>query len=336
MAPPSSSSSGVTSAATVVIACSVTFLATYILATKHAEQKALEEKKAIYDRELEIKKKTLAARELSGEPKGKVIEDVVLSKIYLWEIEDLRSRFTPCDIENVMKNIPSPNRNPYYFPSLKKKPTRTASSADLKETSYNKLITNHECIIGDIVRKPNMPPYSTSYVRAGPRRHLHFDPANVNAAIVTCGGLCPGLNNVIREIVNTLSQSYGIGGKVIGIQGGYRGFWDFDTYTPIELTPDLVANIHHEGGTVLGSSRGGFDLDKILHFLESKKISTLYVIGGDGTHRGAFRKCFVWAVIQQRCLMCTSATISRMFHFLFYMLSFHHKNQESTKDVWKR
>jgi 6-phosphofructokinase 1 len=68
------------------------------------------------------------------------------------------------------------------------------------------------------------------------------------------------------------------------------GFYDFDNYTPVELTPELVANIHHEGGTVLGSSRGGFDLDKILAFLKNKKISCLFVIGGDGTHRGAFSK----------------------------------------------
>ena len=106
---------------------------------------------------------------------------------------------------------------------------------------------------------------------------------------MTCGGLCPGLNNVIREIVKTLKQLYGINGKVYGIQGGYRGFSDHVQYPPIELTPELVQNIHHEGGTVLGSSRGGFDIEKILGFLRERKINQLYVIGGDGTHRGAFK-----------------------------------------------
>eukprot|EP00536_Pseudo-nitzschia_multiseries_P008265 jgi/Psemu1/257035/estExt_Genewise1Plus.C_2080027 len=134
-----------------------------------------------------------------------------------------------------------------------------------------------------------MQTHSRAYVRAGPRKELHFDPKQTNAAIVTCGGLCPGLNNVVREIVNTLYSSYGINGNVWGIRGGYRGFWDFENYKPVQLTPDLVANIHHEGGTVLGSSRGGFDLEKILDFLKSKKITCLFVIGGDGTHRGAFR-----------------------------------------------
>ena len=101
-----------------------------------------------------------------------------------------------------------------------------------------------------------------------------------------------GLNNVIREITNTLHQLYGIGGTVYGIQGGYQGFHDHpenEHLKPIVLTPALVENIHHSGGTCLGSSRGGFDLDKILDFLHAKNINQLYVIGGDGTHRGAFR-----------------------------------------------
>ena len=100
--------------------------------------------------------------------------------------------------------------------------------------------------------------------------------------------LCPGLNNVIRDITKTLFQLYGIGGNVYGIQGGYKGFYDPEL-PPLSLTPGLVENIHHEGGTVLGSSRGGFDLDKIIAFLKERRISQLYIIGGDGTHRGAFK-----------------------------------------------
>lgn len=101
-----------------------------------------------------------------------------------------------------------------------------------------------------------------------------------------------GLNNVIREITNTLHILYGIGGKVYGIQGGYRGFGSNGSegsLPPIVLTPDLVEDIHHVGGTCLGSSRGGFDIDTILGFLKTHKIQQLYVIGGDGTHRGAFK-----------------------------------------------
>ena len=245
----SSSTSAVTLTLELLLACGATAAVTYYLTSKGEQRKYLEEKKAIYDREIEIKKKTLAARELTGEPKGTVIEDVVIDKTYLWEVEDLRKRFPSSKKPNVMKNIPPAASNPYFFPSVKKE--KAADEIDgqrktISETKYNKLITNHECILADIVRKPNAKPQSVGYVRAGPRKLLHFDPDKVNAAIVTCGGLCPGLNNVIREIVNSLVQLYGIKGKIYGIQGGYRGFWDFERYMPIELTPKLVANIHHE------------------------------------------------------------------------------------------
>jgi len=93
---------------------------------------------------------------------------------------------------------------------------------------------------------------------------------------------------VVREITRALYHLYGIEGKVYGIVGGYKGFYDPKT-PPILLTPQNVENIHHEGGTILSSSRGGFDIDKICKFIKSKKIKQLYVIGGDGTHRGAFK-----------------------------------------------
>jgi len=284
----SSSSSILSNTITLGLACSLTAVLSYCVAAREAEKKILVEKKKAYDREILLKEKTIAARQLTGEPKGRLITDVTIDKVYLWECEDLRKRFSPSNIKNVMKNIPCPNENPYYFPSLNNASIATEKKAT-KATEYNKLITNHECVLGEVVRKPNQPTHSRAYVRAGPRKELHFDPKMTHAAIVTCGGLCPGLNDVVRAVVNTFHSAYGIGGKVWGVQGGFRGFWDFDNYLPVELTPKLVANIHHEGGTVLGSSRGGFDLEKILDFLESKKVSCLFVIGGDGTHRGAFR-----------------------------------------------
>ena len=94
---------------------------------------------------------------------------------------------------------------------------------------------------------------------------------------------------MVREITNALVHLYDIGGEIWGIRGGYNGFVDEVQYPPIELTPGVVENIHHSGGTILSSSRGGFDLEKILAFLKKRKINQLYVIGGDGTHRGAFR-----------------------------------------------
>lgn len=113
-------------------------------------------------------------------------------------------------------------------------------------------------------------------------------------AIVTCGGLCPGLNNVIRELVHSLHYLYGVK-KVLGVRGGYNGFLETAGYTPIELTIESVADCHHQGGTILASSRGGFDMEKILKFLKKYNINQLYVIGGDGTHRGANKiseECF--------------------------------------------
>jgi 6-phosphofructokinase 1 len=288
----------------LAVAVTTTAATTYVITKRNEERKILKEKKEIYDRELMIKNKTLEARRLAGEPmSGTLIEGVSIDRVYLWEVEDLKKRFPSSKAPNFMKQIPMPSENPYFFPALRKAAssdsmpssdtttgTTTTTADHSHKTNYNQLITNHECILGSIVRKPNQQTQSHAYVRAGPRRYLHFDTDQVNAAIVTCGGLCPGLNNVIREITNTLCQAYGIGGKIYGIQGGFRGFWDTSSqYQPIELTPELVANIHHEGGTCLGSSRGGFDMDKILAFLEKYKINQLYVIGGDGTHRGAFR-----------------------------------------------
>jgi len=250
----------------------------------------------------------------TGKPEGTLI-DVAIEKVYLWEIEDLKTRFPSCHVKNRMKNIRSAHqKNPYFFPNHVKRQSMIRTTAEEEEEAtkitdydspivddeseesggcdYSQYMSPHTCILGDIVRTPHQAPYTRAYVRAGPSEYLHFDPDHqeeMNAAIVTCGGLCPGLNNVIREIVNTLCTAYGISGTVWGIRGGYHGFYDFKNYHPVVLTPQLVANIHHEGGTVLGSSRGGFDLDKILTFLEKKKISTLFVIGGDGTHRGAFK-----------------------------------------------
>lgn len=119
------------------------------------------------------------------------------------------------------------------------------------------------------------------YLRAGPRKFIYFKPEEVRACIVTCGGLCPGLNVVIREIFNTLYYNYKV--KVIyGIKFGYKGFYAYDWE---ELNPLKVKHIHTQGGTVLGSSRGGFDANKIIDKLVEYKINQVYCVGGDGTHR---------------------------------------------------
>ncbi|CAD8131465.1 unnamed protein product [Paramecium pentaurelia] len=120
------------------------------------------------------------------------------------------------------------------------------------------------------------------WLRAGPRKSLFFDPKTVKAAIVTCGGLCPGLNVVIRELYMSLHYNYGVQ-DIYGIKYGYKGFY---TYDWIKFDANYVKNIHNLGGTILGSSRGGFDLNKIVEAIVNHGINQVFCLGGDGTHGG--------------------------------------------------
>lgn len=120
---------------------------------------------------------------------------------------------------------------------------------------------------------------------AGPRERIFFDPANLKAGIVTCGGLCPGVNDVIRAITMGLFYHYGIR-RVYGFRYGYEGL-SRQRQEPLELTPDLVKTIHEMGGTLLGTSRGPQDVGEMVDTLEELGIGILFAIGGDGTLRGA-------------------------------------------------
>ncbi len=125
-----------------------------------------------------------------------------------------------------------------------------------------------------------------SFEKAGPRQQLFFDPAKTKVAIVTCGGLCPGLNNVIRSLVNQLFYRYNVT-RILGIQYGFEGFISRYNHPLIELTPDLVDSILFLGGTILGSSRGDQNVGEIVDTLQQQNINILFCIGGDGTLRGA-------------------------------------------------
>lgn len=127
-----------------------------------------------------------------------------------------------------------------------------------------------------------------SMQRAGPRENIFFDPSKTTAAIVTCGGLCPGINNVIRSLVMTMTYRYGVR-KVMGVQYGYQGFIPEYGHPFIELTPDMVSSIHQFGGSILGSSRGEQDPVAIVDCLERHGINILFTIGGDGTLKGAHK-----------------------------------------------
>lgn len=121
---------------------------------------------------------------------------------------------------------------------------------------------------------------------AGARKKIYFDPTTARAGIVTCGGLCPGFNDVIRALVLELSYRYGVG-KIFGFRNGYQGFIARHGHPVLELTPDLVGQINEEGGTILGTSRGQQDPAEIADRLSQLGINMLFVIGGDGTLRGA-------------------------------------------------
>ncbi len=122
------------------------------------------------------------------------------------------------------------------------------------------------------------------FEKAGPRERIYFDPAQVTAAIVTCGGLCPGLNNVIRSAYRELCN-YGVR-NVLGIRYGYQGLNPAAGLPPWRLTDSLVDTIHRDGGTMLGSSRGGQPVSEMVDFLQHNKVNVLLTIGGDGTQKG--------------------------------------------------
>lgn len=123
---------------------------------------------------------------------------------------------------------------------------------------------------------------------AGPREKIYFNPSHVHAAIVTCGGICPGLNNVIRAVVRCFWYRYGVR-RISGIRFGYRGLLEDSPYPPMILDPDVVDDIQEKGGTILGSSRGmGDRVEEIVDSLERLNINILITIGGDGTLRAAY------------------------------------------------
>lgn len=133
------------------------------------------------------------------------------------------------------------------------------------------------------IREGKEPP---SFEAAGPRDKVFFNPTDVRAAIVSCGGLCPGINDVIRGIVLSLNFHYRVH-EVYGIQYGYKGLVEASMLSPIHLTPKLVEDITSLGGTYLGSSRGPQSVEEMVDFLVKNRFNLLFTIGGDGTQRGA-------------------------------------------------
>ncbi len=126
----------------------------------------------------------------------------------------------------------------------------------------------------------------SSFEKPGPKEYIYFEPSKTKVAIITCGGLCPGLNNVIRGLVTHLWHRYGVT-NIVGIQYGYAGLNPDSGIPFVTLTPELVDDIHKDGGSMLGSSRGEQPIEAVVDTLERNNINILFCVGGDGTLRGA-------------------------------------------------
>ncbi|MBD3307448.1 ATP-dependent 6-phosphofructokinase [candidate division KSB3 bacterium] len=145
---------------------------------------------------------------------------------------------------------------------------------------------------------PNSTEDHLGFEKAGPRKNMFFDPAETKAAIVTCGGLSPGLNDVIRALVMQLYHKYGVE-HILGIRFGYKGLNPANWLEPLKLYPGSVERIHETGGTLLGSSRGNERPEVMVDTLEKLGINILFCIGGDGTLRGAN---VIWQEVERRGL----------------------------------
>eukprot|EP01064_Diplonema_japonicum_P023178 TRINITY_DN33635_c0_g1_i1.p1 TRINITY_DN33635_c0_g1~~TRINITY_DN33635_c0_g1_i1.p1 ORF type:complete len:486 (+),score=69.57 TRINITY_DN33635_c0_g1_i1:38-1495(+) len=158
--------------------------------------------------------------------------------------------------------------------------------------------------------------------RAGPTTNIMWDPKDVRAGIVTCGGLCPGLNSIIRDVTIGLYGNYGLRtpGSIIGFRNGYNGF-DTKKFPPLVLTPAVVEEIHTKGGSILGAGRGGFDPDYIVDTLVDMNVNHLYVVGGDGTQWAAD---IVFQVVKERGLKISIIGIPKTIDndILFFDRSF--------------
>jgi 6-phosphofructokinase 1 len=156
-----------------------------------------------------------------------------------------------------------------------------------------------------------------SFEKAGPREKIYFDPSKVRCALVTCGGLCPGLNDIIRSIVLELFYGYGVR-NIYGIRYGLQGFIPEYGHNVLDLKPETVANILDMGGSILGSSRGPQPIDRIVDSLARMNIGILFMIGGDGTLMAATR---IVDVVAERGLKISVIGIPKTIDNDIYLVS---------------
>ncbi len=156
-----------------------------------------------------------------------------------------------------------------------------------------------------------------AFETAGPRRKIYFDPSKLRCALVTCGGLCPGLNGIIRSVVLELYYGYGVR-NIYGIRYGLQGFIPEYGDDVLDLTPDIVRDIIRKGGSFLGSSRGPQDVEAIVDCLERMNVGILFMVGGDGTLMAAAKIC---DVISRRGLKISVVGIPKTIDNDIYMVS---------------
>mmetsp|Transcript_2651 Transcript_2651/g.11601 ORF Transcript_2651/g.11601 Transcript_2651/m.11601 type:complete len:506 (-) Transcript_2651:1765-3282(-) len=194
------------------------------------------------------------------------------TKIVGSTFEDDFGNFIPCKISDFLdvEKLPSPYR-----------------AQGVVGVGENIFVSNSETVLLDIVSHAKHETVSREFLRGGPRKMILHDPSKAKPAIVTCGGLCPGLNTVIREIYMCLKYTYGVR-EVYGVPFGFRGFYEPE-YEIKPLTDEEVDDIHHDGGSYLGSSRGGHSTRMIVDAIVDFGFNMVFVIGGDGSHRGAIK-----------------------------------------------
>lgn len=211
-------------------------------------------------------------------------------------------------------------------------PTQIPSLGEAKIPSPVKMEENNSHIIhfvsdedrilldvnsGSLTRQIQSGEPIASFEMAGPRQKIFFDSSKLKCALVTCGGLCPGLNDIIRSIVLELYYGYGVK-HIFGIRYGLQGFIPRFGHDFIELKPQAVTNILQMGGSILGSSRGPQPIDEIVDCLERMNVSILFMVGGDGTIMAASK---IAEFISQRRLNISVIAIPKTIDNDIFMVS---------------
>jgi 6-phosphofructokinase 1 len=222
-------------------------------------------------------------------------------------------RIPKMDFQNIMTDVPCLGEAKIESP-IAQKSAKDFYPRDFISDDARVMIDVDAERLTAMVREGKTPP---SFELAGPRRKIYFDPSKTRCALVTCGGLCPGLNGIIRSIVLELFYGYGVR-NIYGIRHGLQGFIPKYGHSVVELTPEIVTDIIRKGGSFLGSSRGPQDIGEVIESLERMNVSVLFMIGGDGTLMAANK---IAGTINERGLKISIIGIPKTIDNDIYMVS---------------